>query len=149
MLHSVMKCTQQGSFCEVYSYKGPINNIPALVQKMAWRRLGDKSLSEQMMISFLTHICVTWPQWVNQSLTIVLFLRNPMYTQPFHSMGLIVVGHICHFTENFSCRQRRHPVSSWKTTENVRQMIMEVTGEAVTASQITGKWTFCSTACLS
>ena len=28
---------------------GPINNIPALVQIMAWRRLGDKPLSEPMM----------------------------------------------------------------------------------------------------
>ena len=41
-----------------------INNIPALVQIMAWRRPGDKSLSEPMMVSLLTHICVTWPQWV-------------------------------------------------------------------------------------
>ena len=31
--------------------KGPINNIPALVQIMAWRRPGDKPLSEPMMIS--------------------------------------------------------------------------------------------------
>ena len=30
--------------------KGPINNIPALVQIMAWRRLGDKPLSEPMMV---------------------------------------------------------------------------------------------------
>ena len=44
--------------------KGPINNIPALVQIMAWRRLGDKPLSEPMMVSLLTHICVTRPQWV-------------------------------------------------------------------------------------
>ena len=29
--------------------KGPINDIPALVQIMAWRRLGDKPLSEPMM----------------------------------------------------------------------------------------------------
>ena len=43
----------------------PINNIPALVQIMAWRRLGDKPLSEQMMDSLPTHICVTRPQWVN------------------------------------------------------------------------------------
>ena len=42
-----------------------INNIPALVQKMAWRRPGDKPLSEPMMVSLLTHICVTRPQWVN------------------------------------------------------------------------------------
>ena len=45
--------------------KGPINNIPALVQIMAWRRPGDKPLSEAMMVSLLTHICVTRPQWVN------------------------------------------------------------------------------------
>ena len=45
--------------------KGPINNIPALVQIMAWRRPGDKPLSESVMVSLLTHICVTRPQWVN------------------------------------------------------------------------------------
>ena len=42
--------------------KGPINNNPALVQIMAWRRSGDKPLSEPMMVSLLTHICVTRPQ---------------------------------------------------------------------------------------
>ena len=41
--------------------KGPINNIPALVQIMAWRRSGDKPLSEPMMVSLPTHICVTRP----------------------------------------------------------------------------------------
>ena len=45
--------------------KGPINNIPALVQIMAWRRSGDKPLSKPMMVSLLTLICVTRPQWVN------------------------------------------------------------------------------------
>ena len=41
--------------------KGPINNIPALVQIMAWRRPGDKPLFEPMMVSLPTHICVTRP----------------------------------------------------------------------------------------
>ena len=44
--------------------KGPINNIPALVQIMAWRWPGDKPLSEPMMVRLLTHICITRPQWV-------------------------------------------------------------------------------------
>ena len=35
---------------------------------MAWRRLGDKPLSESMMVRLLTHICVTRPQWVNPCL---------------------------------------------------------------------------------
>ena len=45
-----------------FVHKGPINNIPALVQIMAWHRPGDKPLSEPMVGSLLTHICVTRPQ---------------------------------------------------------------------------------------
>ena len=41
------------------------NNIPELVQIMAWRRPGDKPLSEPMVVNLLMHICVTQPQWVN------------------------------------------------------------------------------------
>ena len=48
--------------------KGPINNIPALVQIRAWRRPGDKPLSEPMLVSLPTHICVTRPHWVNRRL---------------------------------------------------------------------------------
>ena len=47
--------------------KGPINKIPALVQIMAWRRPGDKPLSEPMMASSTTHI-VTRHQWVKHFL---------------------------------------------------------------------------------
>ena len=46
--------------------KGLINNIPSLVPIMAWRRPGDKPLSEPMMVRSLTHICVTRPQWINK-----------------------------------------------------------------------------------
>ena len=49
--------------------KSPIDNIPALFQIMAWRRPGDKPLSEAMMLSLLTHICVARPPrvktWLN------------------------------------------------------------------------------------
>ena len=45
--------------------KDPINNIPGLAQIMAWCRPGDKPLSEPMMVSLLTHICVIRPQWLN------------------------------------------------------------------------------------
>ena len=34
---------------------------------MAWRRLGDKPLSEPMMIISLTHIYVTLPLWVDNA----------------------------------------------------------------------------------
>ena len=42
-----------------------INNIPALVHIMAWRRLGDKPLSEPMMVSLLMHVFITRPQRIN------------------------------------------------------------------------------------
>ena len=42
--------------------RGQINNIPALVQVMAWRRPGDKPLLEPMMVNLATHIYVTQPQ---------------------------------------------------------------------------------------
>ena len=45
--------------------KGPVNNVPVLVQIMAWCWPVDKPLSEPMMVSLLMHISVTWPQWVN------------------------------------------------------------------------------------
>ena len=57
--------------------KGPINNIPALVQIMAWCRPGDKPLSEPMMFRLPTHICVTRPQWVNTSITSSSLHKRP------------------------------------------------------------------------
>ena len=44
--------------------KGPINNITALLQIMAWRRPGDKPLSETMIVTLLTNISINRPQWV-------------------------------------------------------------------------------------
>ena len=55
----------------------PINNIPALVQIMAWRRPGDKPLSELMMDSLPMHICVTQPQWVKEPEARLLSYKNP------------------------------------------------------------------------
>ena len=36
-----------------------------LFQIMAWRRPGNKPLSEAILVSLLTHKCFTRPQWVN------------------------------------------------------------------------------------
>ena len=48
---------------------GPINNILELFQIMAWRRPGDKPLSEPMMFSLPTHICVIRSQLITQTQT--------------------------------------------------------------------------------
>ena len=72
--------------------ESPINNIPALVQIMARRRLGDKPLSEPMMFSLLTHICVTRPQWVNSELSWVskVFRFSPLTNMLVSSANIIV-----------------------------------------------------------
>ena len=77
-----------------------INNIPELVQVMAWRRSGDKPLSEPMMVSLLTHICVTRPQWVKaclqrlqwipcKTLTLTTFPVHRLVTGRFPSQRVI------------------------------------------------------------
>ena len=47
-----------------YVAKGPINDNLVLFQIMAWRRPGEKPLSETMMVSLLTHKCVNRLPWV-------------------------------------------------------------------------------------
>ena len=84
--------------------KGPINNIPALVQILARRRPCDKPLSEAMIVKLPTHICVTWPQWVNKTfftyicirlyvLHILLAVSDTLYCKyppnPILSLGLV------------------------------------------------------------
>ena len=69
---------------------GPINNILALVQIMAWRRAGDKPLSEPMLVRLPTHICVTRPQWVKSTLVQVMawycqaYIMNVYFVKYWH-----------------------------------------------------------------
>ena len=67
--------------------KGSIDNIPALVHKMAWCRPGDKPLSEPMMVSLRMCICITWLQWVKycaiDSLS-WLWHHEVIYKTPIH-----------------------------------------------------------------
>ena len=64
MLFLERKCMISIKISFKFVPKGPFNNIPALVQIIAWRRPGDMPLSETIMVSLLTQICVTRPQWV-------------------------------------------------------------------------------------
>ena len=61
----ICKSVKHVFITEWFTPASPINNIPSLVEIMAWRRPGDKPLSEPMMVSSLTHICITRPPWVN------------------------------------------------------------------------------------
>ena len=82
--------------------KGSINNIPALVQIMAWHQPGNKPLSEPMMIILLMHICVTWPQIINPIPSILFLLmtwgqQQPGYHQPWNwptSLRIFWIQHL-------------------------------------------------------
>ena len=67
-----------------FAPKGPVNNIEAFVQIMAWCRPGDKPLSEPMIMSLLTHVCVHWPQCVND-MCIMCNMCNPFIIHSYCS----------------------------------------------------------------
>ena len=66
--------------------KVQIDNIPALVPIMAWRRPGDKPLSETMMVSLLTLTCVTRPQRI-----MFWDINEPCFLSDFHNIICTVV----------------------------------------------------------
>ena len=61
-----------------FVHKRPVDDKLALFQIMAWRRTGNKPLSDPMVISLLTHICVTRTQWVKQWLLAQSFDKENM-----------------------------------------------------------------------
>ena len=75
--------------------KGPINNNPALVQIMPWRRSGDKPLSEPMMVSLLMHICVAPPQWVKWIHLLVCVIVNWLWQ--LHTPNCIIFPMLASF----------------------------------------------------
>ena len=94
--------------------KGPVNNIPALVQIMAWRRLGDKPLSEPMVVRLPTHICVTRPEWVKTRwyrVTRKCFKQNkPVRT----SAGSLLTGPLEINLTEFQSKQNNSRKLVWK-----------------------------------
>ena len=95
--------------------KGPINNNPALVQIMAWRRSGDKPLSKPMMLSLLTHICVTRPQWVNFVSTFCeINIRWTPWKSAYNGMSTVVqVMAWCHHLSLYIASPWCHPSFLW------------------------------------
>ena len=55
--------------------------LTALIQIMAWRRSGDKPLSEPMMVRLLTHICIARPQWVKYFYNSNTFMLSIFYNR--------------------------------------------------------------------
>ena len=62
-----------------FGHKGSINNIPALVQLMAWPRSGNMPLSEPMII-----VCLTKGVTYSRGLAIVLHKYSGLSTRRFN-----------------------------------------------------------------
>ena len=77
-----------------------INNIPAMVQIMAWHQLGNKPLSEVMMVRLLTHMCVTRLQWVSQ---FTPFCHFPNFTLSNKCLAIEYHVHISQLLPKLSC----------------------------------------------
>ena len=109
----IFKCTFLNENVEIlikislkFAHRGPIKNIPALVQIKAWCRPGNKPLSEPMMVSLLTFICVTRPQWVKEDMTSVFDVISTQSKITLHLMiwnqyiaWIILQNHWCMLRE--------------------------------------------------
>ena len=85
---------------------------------MAWRRPGDKPLSEPMMVNLLLmHICVTQPQWVNQlapgrSSIDILSISCEIALSGYHKTSLTISQHLL-ITYSVPCYQCNCVYSCW------------------------------------
>ena len=93
--------------------KGRINNIPPLVQMMTWRPSGDKPLSEPMMVSSLTHICVTRVQWVNYIHTDTEMSSSWPYLHLSQSRSALRYFHFSDVVTGIQCRCLSTPFSQF------------------------------------
>ena len=89
-----------------------INNILALVQIMAWRRPGDKPLSEPIMVILLTHICIIPPQWVKPQWVKPTLLRS----KDMDYMNLLIKASLL-FAETVL---EKFDVRKYRKTSNIR-----------------------------
>ena len=63
-----------------FGLNGPNDNSPTLVSMMAWRRIGDKPLSEPMPPLSLTQKCGTRGRWINSKVQVNMVSSQEWYT---------------------------------------------------------------------
>ena len=75
---------------------------------MAWHRPSDKPLYELMMVSLITHMCVTQPQWVNGNALSIHSsafkwkgLKHDMLISEFPILSIVFVGSKFHLNSTF------------------------------------------------
>ena len=96
---------------------GPINNIPALVQVIAWHRPGDKPSSERMVVSLLTHICVSRPQNISMETLSDNFLHFPICIN--NASGMLAYQRLLSQNDPNSVEKRNLMLSLLEDSHNI------------------------------
>ena len=97
--------------------KAPIDNIPALVPILAWRRPDDKPLSEPMMVSLPTYICVSRPQRIKTMFSVPDF---PIYFKIIRTLISCITrlnlpeSRFCRIWPRLLPRSLWRPPASWR-----------------------------------
>ena len=104
---------------------------------MAWRHSGDKPLSEPMMVSLPTHICVTQPQWVKKIVSYCICSSVLRYSF-VHSLFQLCLGNLCISKIQ---RYKNTALVSWKSDYRIRlemkkdrQTIMKIVAQSDNAT---------------
>ena len=127
----IMAAISQTIFSFAFSLMKSFDNNPALVQIMAWCRLGDKPLSDPMLTRFHWHIYVTRGRWVNllspgrcdrnlltyiATFQEIINLAQYTCTLPFWRMSLLHISWLFHIHHS---ALSQWAVSNWIKTSNV------------------------------
>ena len=117
--------------------KARVNSIRALVQIMPWHCPGDKPLSEPTMVSLPTQICVTWPQWVNISMSTLWC--HPIKLGSFHGWQIIEsnLKFMNSLISNNCIWLLYHPWSGWLAKKLIFIYAVNEMGTFVTIKQCT------------
>ena len=98
-----------------------INNIPALVEIMAWRRPGDKPLPQLMVIR------LSRPQWVNELIGRLFSVFRHVYKlyallvlyNTYHSNRNITVWYMHRVPQHFALTIINWPGAIWRWFEHI------------------------------
>ena len=79
---------------------GPINNIPALVQIMAWRHPGDKPFSLLTYLCITRHMSVTWDQSIYDLLDKIAanYIGSKLFLQNYLEIYMNFLFHFYQFS---------------------------------------------------
>ena len=109
--------------------KGPITNIPALVQIMTWRWTGDKPLSEPMMVTQPGGVNSLWPSdvicWQRSGSTLAqIMARCLMAPSHYLNQRWLLIGRVQWHSSECNLTRDTSAISHWNNLEKYLSKIL-------------------------